>query len=235
MTTPRYFSQFPNINYGVSMNRSGVIDFIQIKDFFNHLILRDFEFSRRTILSPYMIKNGERPDQISYEQYGDEQYYWLILHINEVVDFYNEWPMSQYNLDRYITDKYGTIGGEDVHHYETLEVKDTKGNVLLPGRGGPGPDRGGLGKSGLVVSEDYTFTYPSEPGSNFYITKSGSVGTNAACTPITNRQYEYDLNEDKSQIWLLDGKYISDIEREISKYSGKLTNLNSELDVSDYE
>ena len=38
MTTPNYFSQFPNINYGMSMNRSGVIDFIQIiKDFFQSL------------------------------------------------------------------------------------------------------------------------------------------------------------------------------------------------------
>ena len=217
------------------MNRSGVIDYIQIKDYFNHLVMRDYEFSQGTLISPYMVKNGERPDQISYREYGDEQYYWIILHVNEVVDFYNEWPMSQYNLDQYITDKYGLVGSEDVRHYETIEVRDRKGNVLLPGRGGPGPDRGGIGKSGLVVSSDYTFTYPSEPGSSVYITKSGYTGTNAACTPITYRQYEYDLNEDKSQIWILNGKYIPYVTRDISKYVATLTQVTSVLDVSDYE
>ena len=32
--------------------------------------------------------NLRDPDQISYEQYGDEQYYWIILQINEIIDFY---------------------------------------------------------------------------------------------------------------------------------------------------
>lgn len=236
MATPNYFSKFPDIKYGVKMNKSGVIDYITIKDYFNHVVMRDYEFSRGTLLTPYYIKNGERPDQISYNEYEDEQYYWIILHVNDIVDYYQEWPLSQYELDRMIVRKYGSIeAAEDIHHYETIEIKDEWGSVLLPGRGSLGPDRGGIGRSGLVVSEDYSFTYPTYPGSQIYITKSGSRGTNAVCTPITNRQYEYDLNEDKSQVWILNKTFLPDFLRDLSKYTAGLKDQQSSLDVSDFE
>ena len=234
MATPNYFSKFPNLRYGVSMNRAGVVEYINIKDYFNHVVLREYEFSRGTLISPYVVKNGERPDQISYNEYEDEQYYWIILQVNNIVDYYNEWPLSQYDLDKMIVQKYGN-NTEEVHHYETIEIKDAKGNVVLPGRGTLGPDRGGLAKPGLRVSEDYSFTYPTYPGSNVFITKSGSTGTSAVCTPITNRQYEYDLNEDKSQIWILNPGLLPDFLRDLSKYTGGLVDQQSELDVSDYE
>ena len=85
---------------------------------------RDDIRAEKTIYSPYIIKNGERPDQISYKEYGDEQYYWIILQINEITDYYNEWPLSQYELDEYITKKYGVVGADEVRHYETTsEIK----------------------------------------------------------------------------------------------------------------
>ena len=58
---------------------------------------------------------------------------------------------------------------------------------------------------------------------------------NAVCTPITNRQYEYDLNEDKSQIWILNKNFLPDFLRDLSKYTKGLEDQQSELDVSDYE
>ena len=236
MATPKYFKDFPDIKYGVSMNKSGVVNHINIKDYFNHAILREYEFSVDTLISPYIIKNGERPDQISYNEYGDEQYYWVILQINDIIDYYTEWPLSQYELDRMIIRKYGSLEvSEQTHHYETIEVKDELGNVLLPGRGSLGPDRGGIGKSGLVVTPDYSFTYPTYPGSSVYLTKTGYTGQSAVCTPITNRQYEYDLNEDKTQIFILNKGYLPDLLRDLSKFTGGLEDQHSELDVSDYE
>lgn len=234
MATPTYFQRFPNIEYGVSMDKGGNVDYIHIKDYFNHVILREYEFSMDTIIEPYIIQNGERPDQISYNKYGDEQYYWLILQINDIVDYYQQWPLSQYELDEFIKKKYGSKM-DDTHHYETIEIKDSDGNVLLPGRGTLGPDRGGMGRSGLVVSGDYSFTYPPVYNSNTLITKSGYTGENAVCTPITNRQYEYDLNEDKSQIVLLKKGLIPKFMRDLHKYTIGLNDTRSVLDVSDLE
>lgn len=236
MATPTYFSNFPNIDYAIRMNKAGVIDRIKIKDYFHLLKVRDDISPNKTLYTPYYIKNGERPDQISYDFYGDEQYYWIILQINEITDYFSEWPLSQYELDEYIIKKYGSISAsQEVRHYETVEIYDKDRNLILPGRGTPGPDRGGLAKKGLVVPPDYSITYPDRPDSEVYITRSGFTGTTAACTPITYQQYEYDLNEDKSQIFILQKKYIKDYIREVNRYSKDLPDLMSDSDVSDFD
>ena len=136
--------------------------------------------------------------------------YWVILQVNEIIDVHNQWPLSSYELDDYILRKYGSYekAGE-AHHYETIETYDDEGNLILPGRAGPGPDRGGLAQSGLRVHPNYIFTYPTYPGSPTRVTLQGYEGPAPACTEITNRQYEYDLNEDKSQIWILQQNYLA--------------------------
>ena len=230
MASPDYFSRFPNIDYGVKINKAGLVDTIKIKDYFHLLTVRDDITPTTTIYEPYFVKNGERPDQVSYDYYGDEQYYWVILQINEIIDVHNEWPLSQYELDEYIVKKYGSVAAsEETRHYETIEVKDKDGNVILPGRGS-GVDRGGRGQNGLVVPGNYEFTYRD---GNSYITRRGFTGQFAACTPISYRQYEYDLNEDKSQILVLQKKYIGNYMNEVKQYSASIGIVTSELDVGD--
>ena len=67
MATPKYFQDFPNINYTLRANRAGKTDSILIKDYFHLLRVREDIFSEDTLYVPYIVKNGERPDQISYE------------------------------------------------------------------------------------------------------------------------------------------------------------------------
>jgi len=228
MATPKYFSNFPNIDYALKMNKAGIVDYITVKDYFHLLVTRDDIRAEKTIYSPYVIKNGERPDQIAYKEYGDEQYYWIILQVNEITDYYSEWPLSQYELDEYIIKKYGLVGAEEVRHYETLEIKNEDGIVIVPGRGAPDPNRGGLAQQGLRVPEDYTVTIDGK-------TYKGPNGPLPACTPITNRQHEYDLNEDKGQIFILQKKYIKDYMFEIRRYIANLPKMKSVVDVSDFD
>jgi len=235
MATPTYFQNFPNIDYALHMNKAGVVDYIKIKDYFHLLKVKDEVRPEKTMYSPYTIKNGERPDQISHDFYGDEQYYWILLQINEITDYYSEWPLSQYELDEYIINKYGSLSASDeVRHYETIAIYDDDNNLILPGRGAPDLNRGGLAKQGLKVSPDYEITYPISSDSDIYRTRFGYVGEFAACSPITHRQYEYDLNENKGQIFILQKKYLSDYLREVKRYARKLGVLGSSIDVSDF-
>ena len=71
MASPEYFSRFPNIDYGVKINKAGLVDTIKIKDYFHLLTVRDDITPTTTIYEPYFVKNGERPDQVSYDYYGD--------------------------------------------------------------------------------------------------------------------------------------------------------------------
>ncbi|GAH23493.1 unnamed protein product, partial [marine sediment metagenome] len=58
-----------------------------IKDYFNLARVREDIFKEDTLYNEYYVKNGERPDQISYEKYGTEAFYWVILQVNDIIDY----------------------------------------------------------------------------------------------------------------------------------------------------
>ena len=211
MTTPRYFFDFPNIKYATSVNKAGIPNYITIKDYFHLLRPRDDIFREDTIYQDYIVKNGERPDQIAKEYYGDEQYYWIILQINEITDYWNQWPLSQYELDEFITRKYSTDQERlDTHHYETPEVTDVNGNVLL--------------RAGLYVDANYQFKYRPDP--------NDTIMKTAFPIEVSNRSFEYLLNREKSVIQILQPKYVYDYAREVQNYA---VNIPPQVSFGDIE
>lgn len=215
MSFPRYFEQFKNIKYAVSTNKAGIPSYITIKDFFHLLKVRDDIFKEDTVYTEYYIQNGERPENISYRLYGDEQYYWIILQINDIVDYYNQWPLSSQELEKFILKKYGSWEtASNPHHWETVETFDDNGNLVIPG--------------GVVVSEDFTFVYPNTPGSGEDVIELTSFPS-----VVSNVEYEQRLNEKKSNIVVLKDRYIIDYVRETYIYGNNLDPQDSEVNISD--
>ena len=213
MAFPKYFNKFPNIDYALTVNKAGKKTSVLIKDYFHLLRVREDIFKEDTLYYSYSIQNGERPEQISYKEYGDEQFYWVVLQVNDIVDYYTEWPLSDYELQEFIAKKYGSDeNAYAVHHYETVETKDMTDTIILPG--------------GLVVAEDYSYSYPTQPGSlEFFESKPVSV---------SNYEYEKRLNDDKREIVLIQKKYIYQFKDEYIDYVRSLGDLRSDLDIADY-
>ena len=212
MGYPKYFSYFKNIKYAVSANKAGIENTINIKDYFHLLRVRDDIFKEDTVYTEYYIKNGERPDQISYDKYGTESFYWMILQVNDIVDYYNQWPLSQNELNEFILKKYGSYeGAEAIHHYETVETFDDEGNFVLPG--------------GQIVPEDFVYYYPSS------INQTVTLSSFPAA--VTNSEYEQRLNEEKSRIQIIQPKYVYEIEREVRLYGSNTKNQASQIDIKD--
>ena len=212
MATPDYFSYFPNIEYPIKLLKSGRTESITIKDYFHLLLPRDDIFKEETLYEQYYVKNGQRPDQISYNLYGDEQYYWIILQINEIIDYYTQWPLSQYELDEYILQKYGSsTKADEIRHYETKRVVDRQGNLLLP--------------AGLKVSIDNKFSYVDDAGSTILVPPE----------PITYRRHEYNLNEEKSEIFILQPKFVGQYKREVKQIKYKIDKMVGNLSVTDLD
>jgi len=212
MSTPKYFRNFPNIKYALSANKAGIVTHINIKDYFNLLKLREDIYKEETLYSPYTIHNGQRPEQISQAVYGDEQFYWIILQVNEITDYYSQWPLSELELTEFVYEKYGGASkAGEIHHWQTMETYDQSPtpNLVLPGQ--------------LEVPSNFKFSYPAEPGSNVILTTQPYS--------VSNFDYERDINEEKSQINLLDKKYIYDYEREVRKYAENLKPSASFVDM----
>lgn len=209
MSTPNYFSQLPNLTYSLSVNKAGKTNDIIIKDYFRLLRIRKDVMRTDTLYVDYRIKDGQRPDQIAYEKYGEEQFYWVILQVNNIVDYNNQWPLSYAQLDSYILEKYGgKAGAEEIHHYETTEEYNEAGLLMLPG--------------GMIVDEEFKMDY-------YYNDETRRVSFPVA---ITNYEYESRLNDEKSSIQIVDKKYIWDIQRDTRIYYENLPEQKSDVDIS---
>lgn len=212
MATPKYFSYFPNIKYSVEIDKAGHTTDINIKDYFHLLVVRGDIEKKTSLYNNYYVGNGQRPDQISYDVYGDEQYYWVILQVNGIEDYFNQWPLSSFEFEDYMVKKYGSErGAGEIRYYETVETKDNQGNIRLPG--------------GLVVSKDYGYRYSeSDDSSGFKYSYPREV---------SNWEHEYRINESKKSILILQPKYLNYFLRDIKNYGRRLETTGSTIDISE--
>lgn len=115
---PHYFSNFPQIQYTLpSLNRVNTVT-----DVTRRFVIRDFYKKNLFSFFKYDIIEGQRPDSVAYDLYGDTTLDWLILLPNEILDPYFQWPLSQNQLNDMIRKKYGSVSTAmaQVHHYEQI-------------------------------------------------------------------------------------------------------------------
>lgn len=128
-----YFSLYPKVAYKIDD-----FDYVKAIDITSATKIKKYLSDYRGIsYNPYIIKNGERPDRVSYVVYGSEKYDWLILMINEISNVYEEWPKSSEDLREYIETKYGTLeySTDTIKtYYDSLnnEIDVTTYNSLSP-------------------------------------------------------------------------------------------------------
>tara|TARA_R100001510_G_scaffold1124_1_gene884 strand:- start:1569 stop:2075 length:507 start_codon:yes stop_codon:yes gene_type:complete len=68
----------------------------------------------------YDVKDGETPEMIAHKYYGDVNLHWTILTVNEIVDYYEDWPMSVQRFEEFVKDKYDNP--QAIHHYEITQT-----------------------------------------------------------------------------------------------------------------
>jgi len=77
--------------------------------------------------SPYVVQDGERPDNVAQKFYGNPELDWIILMTNNIHNIYDEWPRSTNQFEKYITEKYGSLSlaqGTILYYY------DAKKNII---------------------------------------------------------------------------------------------------------
>ena len=71
-------------------------------------------------LERYFVQDSDRPDTLAYQFYGDSELHWLILYVNggTMVNPYYDWPLTYFDLMKFVDKKYGAANRNAVHHYE---------------------------------------------------------------------------------------------------------------------
>ena len=179
-----YFRELPDLQYQSFLSDSlSSQSYLTVKNLFRRNKLRDDLSGVFTLFNKYEIPEGSRPELVAEEFYGDAELDWVVLMTAGILNVRDEWPLSNYNLYRYAENLYGVDGLNDVRYYETKEVKDTNGRLILPKE--------------KVVDSNFTIPDPDD-----YRATLNPV------RPVTNWEYEVRKNDEKSSIYLLRREYL---------------------------
>jgi len=186
-----YFNLVPDFEYVSRLPDAKISDYITVKNLFKRVFLREDIYQNLTFFKKYSVVGDDRPDNVAAEVYEDSTLDWLILLTNNIINVQNEWPLPQSDFDRHLLDTYDNDYDKiynGIHHYETVEVKDSNDVVIVP--------------EGLEVSEDFSTTYY-----DYFI--GGLTTANNITRPVTNYQYEEKIENEKRNIFILKPEYIS--------------------------
>ncbi len=184
-----YFRYVPDFDYVSRLtDAKSISDYVRTKNLFKRAKLRPDIFENLNHFTKYKIIGDDRPDNVAYEVYGDQNLDWLIMLSNNIINLENEWPMEQTAFHNYLLKKYRTNAKiYSVRHYETAELKDSTGKIVVP--------------KGLEVPSDFSITYyDSGRGVEDEVVNSAVA--------VTNYTYEDRIQENKRNIFLLKDRYV---------------------------
>ena len=203
-----YFRELPNIQYQSPFsNRVSSASYITAKNLFRRMKIRDDLQNVFTVFNKYEIDDGDRPDTVARDLYGKSSLDWVVLTTAGIINVRDGWPLPSRELYNLVVERYGLTEINKVRHYETTEVKNNRGVVVLP--------------KGKIVDKDFKIPKPD-------VDNNDSATLNPV-RGVTYYEYEQELNERKRTIFVLRREYLqqflNDIRNEMTyKKSSQFVN-----------
>ena len=96
-----YFEKFPIRVYPIGDGRV-----INTTDIFAKAVFNNQAKKSLSLLEDYPIRDGDTPDSLAEELYGDSTLGWIILLFNDIFDPYFDWPLSLRATERNVKDNH---------------------------------------------------------------------------------------------------------------------------------
>ena len=111
-----YFNKFPVIIY----DSVGAGEYKVVTHLLKRVAIHSKSSSVAALFDTYDVRNGETPEMIAHKYYGDAEYHWVILLVNNITDRYHQWPMNTRQFLAHLAERYDNV--DAVHHYEINQV-----------------------------------------------------------------------------------------------------------------
>ena len=185
-----YFSSIPNVDYDI--NGTEPNQFRSVTNIMQRVRFKPSVLENITDYYPYYVREGERPDIVSFNTYGTVAYSYLILLINNIVDPLFDWPLPSRQFENYIIEQYGSVSAAqstNKYYYQIVraEVARTGVSERVP-------------EYKVIVDQT---TYNSLDAS---VRSAQNV-----------YDYEVELNDNKRNINIINPDFIQDIDYEVKK------------------
>ena len=112
-----YFKYFPVITYDVRGKKNQ----FQIDVITNILvrIRKKLDLTNLAFFDEYFLQDGDTPESLAHQVYNDSQLHWVILYTNYMTNPYYDWPLTYFDLQKFVNKKYSNINA--THHYEDAD------------------------------------------------------------------------------------------------------------------
>ncbi len=185
-----YFKSIPNVKYDINGNAPNTYQTatnIMKRPRFKPKVIDEI-----TDYYPYRVKDGERPDIVSFDAYGVVGYAYLILLFNDIYDPVFDWPLASPQFEEYIIAKYGSVDSAVStvkYYYQIIR-----------------PEVARTGTSERIPAVQYIVDQ----------TAYNALAENNRTT-ISEYDWEFDKNVEKSDIKLIDAAIIQDVDYEVKR------------------
>jgi|694.fasta_scaffold02131_11 hypothetical protein len=195
----RYFSQLPYINYQQIDGST-----VAMKDIMTRTYLVNQLTKQPLLFYEYELKDSDLPEIVANKYYGAPEQFWLLSlsNQNSVQDLQWDWPLNQQNFNLFLIDKYGSLSNSvlEIHHYEKIMTNED----VATGE-----------QSQFVTIIDQGEYANTTIGTTTYSMPDGStIKQTISKAEVNAYDYEYNLNESKRNIGLIDKDYVLNIENQ---------------------
>ncbi len=183
-----YFEYFPNVFIGEGVKDDETFKYRLTRNIFRRLKVREDMDQFVTGFETYELGDDELPWTLADKMYGSGGLDWTILLVNNITDFYSQWPRKEVDIQKQVAEMYDDP--DAVHHYESYQQKWNDFVIF---------------KKGMEVNQTWRAVLPD--GS----TKSEEQSV----YPVSNYEHEVYLNDKKRFIKLPTPSIVDTMEEEL--------------------
>lgn len=218
----KYFENFTKVIYTFDKNVEN--QQLATNIFARSTFLREVA-NNSTIAYEYQVTDEDTPEVIAHKIYGDPFRSWIILLFNQIINPYYDWPLKNEVLDAYILKKYGQTVDQarsTIHHYEKRVTKtSTFQGVTLDET----VETTRIGEYDVNFSNNVITpaAVPTTADTSVVVSTETLNYTTYILTIVTsyravsNYTYEFEENEKKRNIKLLEPAYVQRVEDEFKE------------------
>lgn len=180
---------------------------LSLTNFTQRAILQEQTQPYLSALYDYDVRDGERPDTVATNIYGDPKYTWLVLIVNNILSLY-DWPLTNEEFELYLTSKYGSLAtatavttdNEYYFDYQQTPVTYAEYCALpIEEKGAVLPARYCYDSTGLRIDPD----------------SYDALATDLQGDVLTPYAFELAENERKRRIKIVEPKFLPQIEKSL--------------------
>ena len=235
-----YFKHFPTIDFDLKNDGN----LIEAKDIFRSIRISGAVEDAISGYEYYYVGDQDRPDVTATKLYGDATLYWLFWMVNDHLAVHSDWPKSQRVLERFIKRKYSgkslvapfqsdIVSSSDSKFFQgekvvgstssafgfVTKIDPTNQQIILNDI--QGSFQVGETVTGSNSSKSFTISSVrnfSDSPHHYEDSEGNKTTISNGNTPVSNHDYEQQLNDDKRSIKYIKGEFISQLLREFKSF-----------------